>query len=882
MPMRRRRRRGSSSRSSRDSDQLRPYDGESRGGGHDARAPDGAAPTTERPGDDETGAGYVRVRRRRSSSSSSSGRHRVSSVPLAIPGRAWSRVMRVALRCLIGVFVLAILGGIGLGAGLYWLNRSAPTIEGAQALPALTTRVEIVRDRNGVPHIFAGSAMDAFVAQGYVHAQDRLAQMDMMRLVARGRLSEIIGRSGVSSDRFMRGLDLVAHAEKSLAAMSPDGRRVLDAYARGVNAYLETPDLVLPLEMRFTDRRPEPWTPVDSLLWAQMMALNLSGNWRDELARQRLATRHRVDVLDALWPNWPADEATTLKTQSAASSPAAIERLLAALPPAPVSSHASNGWLFAGSRTTSGKPLLANDPHLTLSGPSVWYLVRLDAPGMRRVGASAPGVPGIVLGHNTRVAWGMTTTGADTFDLFVERLAVDDSSRYDTPDGPRSFEIRRHAIAIKGEPEPLRIEVRWSRRGVVLADVAGPDTEAAPPGHVLVLASTLFSTLNTTGEAMLRMNAAPNVGTFLEAVRDWVAPVQNVFVADVDGRIALAAAGALPRRKLGEGWQPNPGWNGEYDWDGIVPSAEMPRATDPDGGFLMNANNRLVGSEGGPFITRDWDAPFRALRLQGALAEAKDQDIAAARGWQLDAVSTFAQEFMKRIGSWTPDDGESRFHLAMLREWDGDMLRSRPEPLLFNAWMRSLRNLALEALLGSDATMNGIAGRDFPHLLLAAAANEGVLCERADCRAMLGESLRRANAALLKTFGSNRNRWRWGATHAATFEHPVFSRIDYLRDWWSFKIASDGDNYTVNRGTPGRRDSLTEFPHVHGASLRAIYDLADLSRAQFVIAPGQSGHPLSEHWGDLANLWANGRYITIGGTRDEVRVDGRSLVLSPR
>jgi penicillin amidase len=296
----------------------------------------------------------------------------------------------------------------------------------------------------------------------------------------------------------------------------------------------------------------------------------------------------------------------------------------------------------------------------------------------------------------------------------------------------------------------------------------------------------------------------------------------------------------------------------------------------------MNANNRLVGSEGGPFVTRDWDAPFRALRLHAALADAKDQDLAAARTWQLDAVSTFAQEFLKRIGNWAPEDGEARFHLAMLRDWDGDMLRGRPEPLVFNAWMRSLRDLALEALLGGDATASGIAGRDFPHLLLGAASNEGVLCERTDCRALLTEALRRANAALLKAFGKDRNRWRWGATHAAAFEHPVFSRIDYLRDWWSFKVASDGDNYTVNRGTPGRRDSLTDFPHVHGAALRAIYDLGDLSRAQFSIAPGQSGHPLSEHWGDLANLWANGRYVTIGGTREELRVDGRSLVLSPR
>jgi penicillin G amidase len=890
MPFRRRRRhRGSSSSS-------RSYDGDGRGHSpvvrsHDSDAPrheddvrssyaddpaDADSPARTPASGDESGEG--RGRRRRSSSS----RYRVSSVPLAIPGQAWSRMLRIGLWGLGALFVLALLGGGTLAAGLYWLNRSAPTLEGVQDLSALAARVEVVRDRNGVPHIFAGSATDAYIAQGYVHAQDRLAQMDMMRLVARGRLAEFVGRPGIASDRFMRGVDLVAQAEKSLAAMSPDARRALESYARGVNAFLEAPDTVLPLEFRIADRVPEPWTPVDSLLWGQVMALQLSGNWRDELTRLRLAARHRVDILGAMWPTWPADEATTLKTQAAGISPQAIDRLFAALPPSPVSPHASNGWIFSGARTTTSKPLLANDPHLQLGSPSVWYLMRMDAPGFRRVGASAPGVPGIVLGHNTRVAWGMTTTGADTFDLFIERLARDDATRYDTPEGPKPFEIRKHAITIKDEAEPLRFDVRWTRHGVVLADVAGQESEAAPAGHVLVLASTLFLEGNTTGEALLRMNAATNVETFLEAAASWRAPVQNMFVADTDGRIALAAAGALPKRKLGDGWQPNPGWNGEYDWDGLVETPDLPRAIDPESGFLMNANNRLAGDEGGPFITRDWDAPFRGLRLQAGLGDAQAQDLGNARTWQLDAVSTFAQAFMRKLEGWEPAEADARFYLSMLRDWDGDMLRSRPEPLIFNTWMRSLRNVALEALLGADASASGVAGREFPHLLLAAAANEGVLCERADCRAMLADSLRRASTALIQAYGQNRAGWRWGATHAAAFEHPVWSRVPYLRNWWRFSVASDGDNYTVNRGTAGARGSLVEFPHVHGASLRALYDLADLSRAQFIIAPGQSGHPLSAHWGDLAGLWANGRYVTIAGTRDEVRIDGRSLVLAPR
>ncbi len=809
-------------------------------------------------------------------------RYQISSVPLAIPGQRRRRLLKITLWAFGGVATIALLIALVLTGGFLWFSRSAPDTDGSRLVAGIAQRVEIVRDPNGIPHIFATTADDAYFAQGFVHAQDRLAQMDMMRMLARGRLAEVIGRPGLANDRFMRGMDLVGLAEQSLQVMSPETRRVFDAYARGVNSLLTTPNLVLPPEFQLIGRQPEPWTVVDSLLWGQLMALQLSGNWRDELARLRLASRHSVEALTALWPDWPADAATSIKQQAQTMSPEALERTLAALPAPLGPSHASNAWVFSGARTATGKPLLANDPHLQLSGPSVWHLLRLDAPGFKRVGASAPGVPGIVLGHNGRIAWGMTTTGADTFDLFIERQIENDPTRYQTVAGPKPFDVRTYDIAIKNEAERLRIVVRRTHHGVVLADLTNDAAEAAAPGEVLVLASTMFHGPNTTAEALFKINGAANVAQFIKAAGEWAAPVQNLFVADTEGHVALTTAGWIPDRKQGDGWTPQPGWNGEYDWRGMVAADRLPRVIDPEQGFLMNANNRLVGASPEIFISRDWDAPFRALRLQEGLADATGQDLLNARRWQLDHVSAFAQQFMAKIASWNPADHATRFHLVLLREWDGEMLRSRAEPLIFNAWMRALRNQALDALLKHDATSLAASGREFPFLLLAIASNEGALCEQMDCRALLDQSLRAAADALTQRYGESRSGWRWGNTHTAAFENPLWSRIPYAKNVTRFDIASDGDNFTVNRGGSGRRDTLTDFPHTHGASLRALYDLANLDRAQFIIAPGQSGHPLSSNWGDLAPLWANGRYVSIAGTRDALVVDGRILTLAPR
>lgn len=787
----------------------------------------------------------------------------------------WRRVLALVAGAVATIAVVAPL------AAWIWADRSVPARSGTASIEGLAAPVRVIRDADGIAHVFAGSVGDALAAQGFVHAQDRFAQMDAMRLVARGRLAELVGAGGVPSDRFMRGMDLLGRAEAALAAMTPESRRMLDDYARGVNAFLRSGQAALPLELRLAGRVPEPWSPVDSLLWGEVMAIHLAGNWRDELARMRLlAAGHDARLIKLLWPDWPADPATSLAAAIGGWDPARLAGAIAAVPPLPDPPHASNGWVLSGARTRSGKPLLANDPHLQLGAPGVWYLIRLEAPDLRLVGASAPGVPGVVLGHNGHVAWGMTTTGADAFDLVVERLAVAGQG-YMGPAGPLEFAVASHDIRVKGEAEPRRVQIRRTRNGVVLADILANDAEAAPPGHVLALRAALDLGVNTTGEALLRMVRARDVPGLLGAAQAWRAPVQNLFAADRDGRIALAAIGTVPVRRSGDGSLPVPGWDDAHAWAGAIRPEAMPRALDPPGGLLINANNRLLPDRPGMFITGDWDAPYRGLRIGEALAAARGHGVADSSALQMDSVSVFARDFLAAASGWRPADAATAAALSMLRRWPAEMRRDRPEPLVFNAWMRALRRDALARLLGGAEAATSNAGREAPALLLAIAGNDPWLCARLDCEDALGRSLRDALAALEQRFGRRMEAWRWGDAHAARFESPVWRSVPVLSWVFGFRIPVDGDNFTVNRATPRNAADPTEFPSIHGAGLRAVYDLADLDRSVFALAPGQSGHPTSRHWGDLASRWADGGGFAIAGTAEELAARGTIFDLVP-
>ena len=493
-------------------------------------------------------------------------------------------------RVALGVGALLVITG---GGGAIWLWVAVPSYDGGAALPGLDARVEVVRDVNAIPHIFADTMDDAYRALGYVHAQDRLVQMELNRRLGAGRLAEIIGEAALPVDRLMRTLGLYRLAEAQYAALDEPTRIAFDAYTAGVNAYLSGAERTLPPELKLLTGEPEPWRPADSLVWGKLMALQLSGNWRTEMLRLRLARSLSADQLADLWPDIPPGHAATLPDLAALVNVGDIDRLAAILDDILPVASASNEWVVAGAGTASGAPLLANDPHLGFSAPGLWYLVRIVTGQRTLVGVTVPGVPFHILGHNGAIAWGLASTHSDTQDLFIERLDPSAPGRYLTPQGTAEFGRRQETVRVRFRGADEIMTVRATRHGPVVSDI-NPGGGGPLDGTVLALAFGALQPDDRTPSALYRLNHAEDWTAFLAAMENFHTPQQNVVYADRGGAIGIVAPGRVPVRAAGNGAQPVPGWTGEFDWTGYVPFAELPQARDPAGGRIVNANNKLV------------------------------------------------------------------------------------------------------------------------------------------------------------------------------------------------------------------------------------------------------------------------------------------------
>ncbi|MEJ0067400.1 MAG: penicillin acylase family protein, partial [Pseudomonadota bacterium] len=557
--------------------------------------------------------------------------------------------------------------------------------------PASTRRSRSIATATACPHIFAANDDDAYFALGFVHAQDRLFQMDFQRRLGAGRLAEAVGSGALGIDRTMRTLGLYRAAEAAVAASSPEVRHALDAYARGVNGFLDTHGGALPPEYYLLGGAPEPWHPADSLVWGRLMSLTLSGNWRGEALRARLAKRLSTQQLD----DWYADD----NTAGPITLPPAIEksdipddlfaRALAALPEVIRPRLASNVWVVDGHQTQSGKPILANDPHLGFGAPGIWYLARITTPAGSLTGATVAGVPFHILGQNDHIAWGMTTTGADTQDLFVEHVAAGDPGAYETADGPRAFETRTETIHVHGGDD-VAITVRTTRHGPVISDVEASAAAIAQDRIVIALAATGLRPDDHTAEALYAMNRAANWDDFTAALSHFDAPVQNVFYADRAGTIGMMTPGLVPIRRSGDGFMPAPGWDDSAEWDRFIPFDALPRRTDPVDGLLVNANNRLVGPDYPYFISREWDMPYRAERILALLKATSNQTVASHLALQRDTLSPMSVELLPLMLAHIGQSERAGHAARLLAAWDGHMTRDRPEPLIFAEWLRTL------------------------------------------------------------------------------------------------------------------------------------------------------------------------------------------------
>ncbi len=773
-----------------------------------------------------------------------------------------------------GLLVLGLV--IAVGAGAWLFVRAMPSYSGRVAMAGLKSEVRVWSDGYAVPHIFAPDMNSAMRALGWLHASERLFQMEVQRRAGEGRLAEMLGGDLVRVDRFIRTLGLPRLAQSSVEALSPDARARLQAYTDGVNDWLSAHQARLPPEFLLLGDAPEPWRPVDSLVVGKLLGLQLSHNYKIEMLRARVAAKLGGEKAAWIFPDLTLNAPITTAPQSH-SDHAALDPYEELGRWAPFAHGASNEWAISGARTTTGKPILANDPHLDLAAPILWYLARIVTPEGSLKGVTIPGTPAVLLGQNDRIAWGFTTTLTDTQDLFVETIDPADASKYLTPDGPQPFATRTETIHVKGGAD-VALTVRMTRHGPVLSDIDDAMREFIGPGKAMALAFSGLGDKDTTFEAIFNLGAAKNWGDFLAALRLFQTPTQNIVYADIDGDIGYMSPGLVPVRKSGDGLTPADGASGQYDWTAFLPFEKEPQAFNPAAGFLFNANNAVTPVSEEATFGRDWEEPFRARRIQQFLDRPEKQDLDASVGMQSDHLSLAMLALKPLMASIKPASERARQALALVAAWDATTSAERPEPAIAETFLYELHKTLITDKTGVDLDS------EFGPLLATATMSlvndhPQICAPDPDCAATLSHALDRALQRLAVQQGDDMSQWRWGAEQPALLQHRVFGHVPGL-DWWSdLSFPSSGDFYTLDRGGGFDTPKGAPLSRTQAGGYRGVFDLADPARSRFIIATGQSGHIFSPHYRDLLPLWRAGAAITLSGSEDELKARGATLTV---
>jgi len=789
------------------------------------------------------------------------------------------------LRRTVGLVLMLVL----LAAAVAWwyATQALPQVDGSLRLPAgagLGSELRIERDADGIPTIRAASAADAMFGLGFVHAQDRLWQLETHRRIGAGRLAEAFGPAALENDRFLRALGVRRAAAAQWAATRGEARVAVLAYTAGINAYLNGTMKARPPEFLVLGLQPEPWAPEDTLAWAIMMAWDLGGNWSTELLRMRLALQLPTARIDELLPPYPGEKPQTSVDYAALFRSLNVDgklgqQALLAAPESGIEGVGSNNWVVAGTHTETGRPMLANDPHLKLSAPALWYFARLDAPGLKVAGATLPALPIVVLGQNEHVAWGFTNTGPDVQDLYLERIQPEDATRYQTPEGWAAFQSFPEVIKVKGAPDVPFI-ARATRHGPVISDAGVADGltgPAAKPTYVLALRWTALDADPGTLEAGLAFNRAASVAEFVVASAKYIAPMQNMVVADQAGHIAMVSAGRVPLRRADndlKGQVPSPGWDARYDWAGFLAPELTPREADPARGYLGSANQRIHAADYPHYIGSDWAPPYRMQRIEQLLAARPKHSLASLREMQGDVMSAATVRLLPFIRSAKSAHPLAAAAQQQLAGFDGTMAVDRAAPLIFWAWARQLTQGVFADELGVKGWERN-SGRNFRDAL------EGVL-ERQDawwcddkttpdaetCQQQVDAAFTRALDELQARHGADVARWQWGAAHIARAEHRPFSKVKALAGWFELRTPVGGDTFTLNVSRVGLKPDATTgelYLSEHGPSLRALYDLGAPANSRFMHSSGQSGLTFSPLYRRFLGLWARVEDVPVWG-----------------
>ncbi len=775
----------------------------------------------------------------------------------------------IALGVIAAILLLLVLNLFGLA------DRALPDYDGEMQAQGLSAPVEIIRNAHAVPHIYARTNPDAAYALGIAHAQDRLWQMELFRRAVQGRLAEVFGSAAVPADRVVRTLDLYGHARRSFDVLSPDVQAALAAYADGVNDYMASNTRPLPPEFQLLWHEPEPWQPHDSVALVKVLAAGLSGNAFGEILRTRMLEQLDDDQMRTFDPPYPADAKPAIRDLAGLYKTLGVERIFAAIPDTGPPG-ASNNWVVDGQWTRSGKPMLANDPHLGMLAPSIWYATHLNVAGRNVIGVSIPGIPSVILGRNDHIAWGFTNTGPDTQDLYIERLNPDDSGQYETPLGWRDFETRQETIRVRfGDDET--ITVRESRHGPILDALAEQVEDVVEDGYVLALRWTALSSDDTTVEAGFRITQAQSVAEFDEALRLHISPMQSMVVADTDGNIGMIAPARVPIRTDAndtQGLLPVPGWKPENDWLGFIPHEGLPRTINPAHGYVATANHRIIGEDYPYYLTSSWDAPYRAQRIEEMIEARRDHDVASFEAMLADDVSLFARELLPHLLTINPDTDEEAEAIALLGDWNGEMRKDLPQPLIFHAWLRRLHERLYADELGDLADNVGRRRETFIANALDGEPQARRWCDNVNteetesCGDIVRLALSDALEDIDNLYGEDLSDLRWGDAHPVVNNHMPMGFVPVLRGMFNIERPSAGGPYTVNRGQTG--GGSRPFANVHAAGYRAVFDFADLDRSVYVISTGQAGNPASPWYGNFASLWADGGHIPMTTDREAI------------
>jgi penicillin amidase len=747
--------------------------------------------------------------------------------------RLLSRIRRIVLRgVLLPLAALIIVACVTL-AVLVWQTRAGGDLDVSVA--GLSAPVNVTIDQDGIPRVAAKTEADDAMALGFLHARERLFQMDLMRRVARGEIAEFVGAAALPLDRLNRTLNLRDHAQDDLAALPPDTRALLDAYATGVNAWIDRRGRLASFEFALLGA-PRHWTAADCLLWGKTMGLYLSGNWRTELARLHLSNHMNPEQIEALWPGQPA-QATQASRTPWLVGPAWHWALLPSFPdPFTLPPSASNGWAVDGAHSATGKPLLAGDPHLAYGLPAIWYLARIDLPDRSLVGATAPGVPFMVLGQNGHIAWTFTTTGADVQDLFIE---TPDKGGVMTENGPSPYHTRTETIHVRGAPDETLV-VRETRHGPVISELIGERD------RIITVSMANLAAGDTAADGLLALNRAHTVQEAEAAAPRISSPVQNMTVADQE-QIGFFVTGRVPIRKSGDGAMPANGADGSGEWTGWASGDALPHVVHPASGRLVNANERVAPPDFPVFLGRDWFSDARARRIRQMLDGHPQATIADFASMQTDDLDLLAAANLPRLRPLAPE----------LAGWDGRMREDLAAPLIYNAWMIAFGNAVLDAQ--SVPPRDAGAAAPWPDLVHEALSPGGERLCNGDCDPMLRKTLAQSLEHLTARFGPDRAAWHWGAAHSAGFGAPLLRAVPFLNRLAEARTPASGSDATVGRGGV-RQDN---FESVHGAAYRGVYDLSDQERSRFVVAPGQSGNLFSSLARNFVRRWHDGDTISI-------------------